>query len=273
VRRPRFVIGAVLIVIGAIVLLNVLFHALGIAFRVGWVLWPLILIGVGVWLVTGFARGGGRRAIREQASVPLEGATSAAIVVHHGAGRLSIGSGAAAGQLLTGVFGGGLDAERRREGQKLVVDMRVKEKDLPRYLFGSWGGGWARRMDWDFVLGLSVPLELRLETGASESVLSLADLDVRDLTIRTGASSTTVELPRVAAMTRVSIECGAAAVRLKVPPTVAASIVVKSALAGVRVDPSRFPAAGAGWESPGFGTAPNRVEIFVETGVGSVEIS
>jgi hypothetical protein len=273
VRRPRFVIGTVLIVIGALVLLNVLFRALGIAFRVGWVLWPLVLIGIGVWLVAGFARGGGRSVVREQASVPLEGATSAEVIVRHGAGRLSIGSGAAAGQLLSGVFGGGLDAERRREGQKLVVNMRVKERDLPRYLFGSWREGWAGRMDWDFLLSPSVPLDLRLETGASESVLSLADLDVRELTIKTGASSTTVELPRAAAMTRVSIECGAAAVKVRVPPTVAASIVVKSALAGVRVDSTRFHPVGAGWESPGFGTASSRTEIFVETGVGSVEIS
>ena len=84
-------------------------------------LWPLILIGIGVWLVAGFNRGGSRSSLpREETSVPLEGATEASITVHHGAGRLTIGSGAGAEQLLAGSFGGGLDAARRREGNRIV---------------------------------------------------------------------------------------------------------------------------------------------------------
>jgi hypothetical protein len=272
--RFRFVAGAVLIVIGALVLLNVLFHALGIIFRVGWIFWPLVLIGLGVWLVTGFSRGGGSRAgvPREQASVPLEGAAEASITVHHGAGRLTIGSGAASDQLLTGSFGGGLDAERRQEGSRLRVDMRVKERDFSRYLFGSWQKGWAGRLDWDFILNPSVPLDLRLETGASETLLSLTELDVRELSIKTGASSTTVELPRSVAMTRVHVESGAAAVKIRVPQRVAATILVKSALAGIHVDSTRFPSAAGGYRSPEYEGAKSKVEILVETGVGSVDI-
>jgi hypothetical protein len=272
--RFRFVAGAVLIVVGALVLLNVLFHALGIMFRVGWIFWPVVLIGLGVWLVTGFSRGSGRPGMpREQASIPLEGALEAAITVHHGAGRLTVGSGAASDQLLSGSFGGGLDAERRQEGSRLRVDMRVKERDFSRYIFGSWRHGWAGRLDWDFILNPAVLLDLRLETGASETLLSFTELKIRELSIKTGASSTTVDLPRSVAMTRVHVESGAAAVKLRVPQGVAATIMVKSALAGIHVDSMRFPPAAGGYRSPEYEGAASKVEILIETGVGSVDIS
>ncbi len=68
----------------------------------------------------GFTRGGFSDVPREQSSVPLEGAQSASVTVHHGAGRLSIGAGAAADQLLSGSFGGGLDARAPRGGRQAL---------------------------------------------------------------------------------------------------------------------------------------------------------
>ena len=211
-RRWSFVIGAVLIVIGVLAILQVGLTALGIAFRIGWIFWPLVLIGIGAWLVVGVSRRSGRSDVpREQASVPLEGARDAAITVRHGAGRLTIGSGAVSGdQLLSGTFGGGLEASRRTENGRLVVDMRVRDRDVSHYIFGPWRHGWAGTLDWDFALSSAIPLSLRLETGASEARLSLGDLQVRELFLKTGASSTTIDLPRRAGHTQGDggIRCG-----------------------------------------------------------------
>ena len=139
-------------------------------------------------------------------------------------------------------------------------------------IFAPWRRGWAGMLDWDFGLNPGVPLSLRLETGASEARLVLGDLQVRELLLKTGASSTTIDLPSRAGHTRVTVESGAAAVKIRVPQGVAASIVVRSTLAGVHVDRTRFPESAAGYRSPDFDSAPNKAEIFVETGVGSVEI-
>jgi hypothetical protein len=273
-RRFWFIFGAVLIVLGALSLLNVLFAALGIMFRIGWIFWPIILIGIGAWLITGFTRGDRHSDVpREQASIPLEGATEAVVTVRHGAGRLTIGAGASPDQLLTGSFGGGLDAVRTNTGGRLNVDMRVRDRDVSRYIFGPWHHGWAGKLDWDFTLNSSIPLMLRLETGASETRLSLTDLQVRELSVKTGASSTTIDLPGSAGLTRVHVESGAAAVKIRVPQSVAATILVKSALAGVHVDASRFPPSAGGYRSPNYEGAANKAEILVETGVGSVDIS
>jgi len=265
-RRWSFVVGAILILIGVSAILQALFG-------IGWIFWPLVLIGAGLWIISGLSWGSPGRVPHEQASIPLEGAREAAVTVRHGAGRLLIGGGLGAANdlLLAGSFGGGLDAHRRQEGGRLEVEMRVKDRDISHYIF-PWTRGWAGVLDWDFTLAKGVPLTLNLETGASESRLSLTDLQVRELRIKTGASSTTVDLPSSAGTTRVLVESGAAAVRLRVPPGVSASIQVRSALAGIHVDRSRFPRAGSGYRSTDYDSAANKVEIFVETGVGSVDI-
>jgi hypothetical protein len=272
-RRWSVVIGVFLVVIGAFAILQVGLTALGIAFRIWWIFWPIVLIGVGLWLISGYAWRGSGHISHEQASIPLEGAKEASVTVRHGAGHLFIGGGLAAANdlLLAGTFGGGLDASRRREGDRLVVHMRVKDRDISHYLF-PWTRGWVGLLDWDFTLAMGVPLFLNLETGASESRLSLTELQVRELRVKTGASSTTVDLPASAGLTRVLVESGAATVRLRVPHGVSATILVRSALAGIHVDRSRFPQAGGGFRSPDYEQAGNKVEIIVETGVGSVDI-
>ncbi|MCX7038969.1 MAG: LiaF-related protein [Spirochaetes bacterium] len=258
--RWNWVIGIILIVLGAITLMGI-FH----------VFWPLLLIAVGVLIVAGASWRRGE-AVREQAAVALDGAQEAAIRVRHGAGKLSIGAGTAPGDLLSGSFGGGLDALKSRDGGRLAVEMRVKDRDVSHFVF-PWTRGNIGVLDWDFVFNTAVPLTLALETGASESRLLLTDLQVRELSVSTGASSTIVDLPARAGMTRVRVESGAASVKLRVPAGVAASISIRSALAGIRVDTSRFPKAGDSYRSADYDSAANRVEISVETGVGSIEIN
>lgn len=258
--RWNWIVGVVLIVLGAITLMGI-FH----------VFWPLLLIAAGVLIVAGatWRRG---EVVREKTSVPLDGATEASVRIRHGAGRLLVGAGSAPTDLLSGSFGGGLDASTKRDGGRLSVDMRVKDRDVSHYVF-PWTRGNLGVLDWDMVLNTAVPLSLVLESGASESRLTLTDLQVKELSISTGASSTVVDLPARAGMTRVRVESGAASVKIRVPAGVAASIVARGALAGIRVDGARFPKSGDLHRSPEYDTAENKVEILAETGVGSIEVS
>ncbi len=270
-RRWNFVIGAVLIVVGVFTVLQLLLNALGIAFRIWWIFWPVVLIGLGVWILQGFRWRGGREVEKEDASVPLEGATEASVRVRHGAGRLFIGSGAGPGELLSGSFGGGLEAHTSRSGGRLAVEMRIKDRDVANY-FTTWTRGRTGVLDWDFRLAQGIPLDLELETGANESRLTLTELAVRDLRLKTGASSTQIDLPARVAYTRVSVDCGAASVRLRVPAGVAALIRVTAAIAGVHVDTLRFPRVGDFYRSSDWDSAASKVEITVETGVGSIDV-
>ena len=180
--RWNWIVGIVLIVLGGVLLLGI--------FRV---FWPVVLIAVGVLFVVG-ATSRRQDTVREQAAIPLEGAEEASVRIRHGAGRLLIGAGAAATDLLSGSFGGGLDVDKTREGRRLALDLRVKNRDMSHVVF-PWTRGTGGALDWDMVFNPAVPLQLTLETGASESRLTLTDLQVRDLRVSTGASSTTVDLP------------------------------------------------------------------------------
>jgi len=59
---------------------------------------------------------------------------------------------------------------------------------------------------------------------------------------------------------------------MRVPSGVAARIRASGGLAEIHVDRGRFPRAGGVYQSADYDTAPNRVDIDVEAGVGSVNI-
>ena len=59
---------------------------------------------------------------------------------------------------------------------------------------------------------------------------------------------------------------------IRVPSGVAARVEAKSGLAAITVDQSRFPRVGDAYQSADYGTAPNKVSIDIETGLGSVAV-
>lgn len=263
-RRLSEIIGGILILVGVMTLFSMLgIHLWGF-------FWAFALIALGVWFIRG-VRVGRQFCPAEEVSIPLSGAAEADIVLAHGAGRLILDSGGAPETLLSGTCGGGVEVTKDREGDRLRVVLRLKERDPFNVMF-PWISGRRAGLDWNVKLNPSVPTALHLETGACESALRLTDMRLRELSIRTGASSTTVDLPARAGRTRVIVESGAASVRLRVPDDVAARVRIHAGLSGVHVDTGRFPSTGDGYQSPDFATAENAVDLDVESGVGSIEV-
>jgi hypothetical protein len=58
---------------------------------------------------------------------------------------------------------------------------------------------------------------------------------------------------------------------IHIPLGVAARIHSDAGLATVNIDP-RFVKTEAGWESPDYATAANKVDLKLETGVGKIEV-
>lgn len=259
--------ATILILAGVLLLLGNLgvFDSLNI--NVWTLLWPLFLVALGIWFIVTTILGP-RKAEVKEAAIPLEGATRARIKIKHGAGTMTLGSGAAPGELVSGSFGGGLDHQASRKGELLDVKMRVPDAGV--FIFPwNWAPG---SLDWNVRLNADIPLALECETGASRSELNLADLKVNELKLETGASATSVTLPANAGTTRVDIEAGAASVSISVPGGVAARIRAKGGLSNIHVDQTRFPASGGIYESPDFATAVNKADIDIETGVGSINV-
>jgi hypothetical protein len=116
-------------------------------------------------------------------------------------------------------------------------------------------------------------LYLELETGANEARIDLSELLVTDLRLGSGASSTQITMPANAGSTRAKISTGAASVKVRIPQGVAARIQARGGLASILVDSARFPRSSGIYESSDYAAATNKIDLDIETGVGSVEVN
>lgn len=248
------------IVIGAVLLLSTT-RAIAIApadLISTW--WPVALIAVGVWFLVAAVWPGGTRAAESLALPLAPGATSAEVRIRFGGGELHVERGTP-GMLVSGSFAGGV--AHQEPGPNAV--------QLEPYTGGGWPFWWDRRLDWRVGLTGEVPLDLRVDGGASRSSLDLSELLVRRLELHTGASETRLTLPN-AGGTAVRAEAGAASLTIAVPQGVAARIRARMAIGSVAVSEARFPRSADGYESADYATNARRTEIDVQGGVGAVHI-
>lgn len=220
--------------------------------------WPWLLVGLGAWFLIG-ALVPGRRP-DESLAIPLGDAQEARIALRFGAGRLTVGA-ARPGNLVDGDFPGGVFHRQTGPGS---IEL---EQDT------TYGVPWlSGDSSWTVGVTAEVPFDLRLDGGASQARIDLRDTRLRRLEIKTGASETTVLLPRAAGVTDVRAQAGAASLTFVVPNGVAARMRSKVALGSSQVDQARFPRMGDGFQSTDYATAENRVDLDIEGGVGSIKV-
>lgn len=261
-RRRGFFWGSVLVLIGLLLLLQ----TLGIlSFNFWPIFWALVLIFLGVWfLVRSRIRSGQYAA--ESLTIPRDGAVQAVVEVQHGGGRLMVSAGSGGDALLEGSFTGGVVHTVQPGAQT-----RVKLNADPSFRVGfPWY--WPEGFRWDIRLARDLPLDLIFRTGAGESEIDLSDLDVKSVRLETGASSSQLTLPARAGHTRADIKGGLASIKLLVPLGVAARIQLQTGLTGNSIDTARFPMTGSVYQSPDYDAAANKVDIYVEGGMGSIEV-
>ena len=221
--------------------------------------WPWLLVGLGVWMLIGAVIPGGPGPT-ERLAIPLRGVPAAAVRIRYGAGTL-VAHPAATGMLVDGSYAGGVVSREIGPGR---IDL---SQDT------SFGMPWLdHRSEWDVGLTGEVPLDLRLEAGASRTTLDLRSVQLRSLDLQTGASETRVVLPAAAGMTQVRAETGAASLTFEIPSGVAARIRTRMALGSSAIDEARFPRVGDLYQSIDYGTAGNRVDLDIQGGVGSVRV-
>jgi hypothetical protein len=264
-KRNSLFWGTILLLGGILLLLDNL-NLLPV--RVWDLLWPTLLVVLGIWILVGSLTS--RRAFEdEHVEIPLDGATSAIMRINHGAGRIRLYSMSSLENLAEGDFGGGLDLHTHRQGEALDLEMSVPSRNFP---MGPWG--WGRQgMNWSLAVNKQVPLRIDIKTGANEADLNLTDLLVTDLRMSTGASSTRLALPASAGHTRVYVEAGAASVSVRIPENVAARIRSHGGLTSTSVDTARFLRVEGGfYQSEDYESAQNQVDLEIQSGVGSVDI-
>lgn len=260
--------GLVLIILGVLFLLDTLgvFEPIGVS--IWGIILPALLILIGIWLIWSiFARPKNRQ--NEHVSVPDEGSEQVEVVINHGAGRLFISADPQQSNLLEGSFDGGVEQDIQRVSGRL----RIKLTMITDF-FWRIPATWApqQSLDWNMRFKPTARYAFMLNTGASDSRIDLTDLLVDLISIKTGASSTELSLPQAAGFTSVKVKSGAASLSIKIPANVAARIRSAGGMMDLTINKSRFPRSGAYYQSDDYERSDNKVDLELETGVGSVKI-
>lgn len=259
-NRNQLFWGVILLFVGGLMLVSEMGVRLPNGNSLMSLFWPLLLIGLGVWVMFGvFLK---KEMQAETSSIDLQGALEADVRINHGAGEFRLHAGASGGELLHGSFIGGLDSDAARNSDRLEVQLRPAKDFFPLPPFG-----FHNQRDWDVAFNGDIPTRLDMNLGANKSTIDLRDLNITDIKLKSGASETTLTLPARGRLSA-DFEIGAASLTIIVPDGVA--VRAKSAIGAgeFSMDRSRFPAN----ESPDFANAQNAVDIHVRGGAASVRV-
>lgn len=136
-----------------------------------------------------------------------------------------------------------------------------------------FGAPWGSRVSgerWQLRLTREVPLHLTLDTGAGTTVADLAELRVTALHVNSGVGATELVMPRAGGLSG-TINGGVGQTTITLPGGVAARLTIHRGLGDVRV-PDGYTRRGDSYESPGFSEAAPHVELTINGGVGELII-
>jgi hypothetical protein len=110
-----------------------------------------------------------------------------------------------------------------------------------------------------------------LNVGANKSMLDLRDMSITDLKLETGASDTKLTLPSKGRF-RADLDLGAASLEVIVPDGLSARIHASVGAVDMKVDQARFPRNGNYYQSSDYDTAVNSVDMTIDAGAASIQV-
>jgi hypothetical protein len=129
-----------------------------------------------------------------------------------------------------------------------------------------------RALVWQLHLSRRVPVDLGVKTGTGKINLDLSRVKLQNLKIENGTGDLKVIFPAGAGTTTAVINSGTGPINLTIPSSVEARIKASSGIGSVSVD-SRFSKDGNTYTTPGYSSAENRLDITLNQGIGSVNVS
>lgn len=207
--------------------------------------------------------------------IPASGVSSATINLKHGAGYLHVERGTRTDSLLEGTFGGGVEASSSRSGSAIDIYLQLPQKRGFMSFRYPWAWGPANSLDWLIHLTPSIPLSLAVDFAGGQATLDLRGLSISAVQIHTSASSFHLFLPPAKGEMSVVVEASASSVIVQVPSQFPARIHSVKSLKNADIDLSHFPPVELNHEysSLGFSAALDRIDIALDIGWGSVEVS
>jgi hypothetical protein len=297
VLRRGLVGPAVLIGLGLVFLANNLGWLGWDVWGTLWRLWPVLLIAVGLDLLigrrsilgsalivvvvlgvvgaavwwSGTLRTSGVPVTGQAITQSLDGATRADVEIGMGAGTLRLRALNESNGLIDGTVQQGPRDQLFRsftvDGDTAIFKLQSRS---PAALIFPAPNTRFDQMTWDMRLNQSVPMHLKVSTGAGTATLDLARLHITDLEVNIGVGTTTLTMPAQGHV-QAQINGGVGETTIIIPAGMAARITASAGLGTVQA-PSSYQHQDKVYRSPGYDSAVNRVDLQVNGGVGSIVI-
>mgnify|MGYP001396380493 CR=1 FL=1 len=200
----------------------------------------------------------------ETRTVNIDSASSASVQIEFGAGELHVDGGA--DNLMDGSFRYNVaewqpqvDYSESEKRGKLLISHQGKSVPVGDTMIN----------DWDLQFSNVVPLELSIHTGAGESQLNLAALDLTAVSIETGVGTTHINLNGDWQHDlHVAVTGGIGEITIDLPTEMGVRVNADTAL--VNVTMSGLTKEADGYVNDASQTAPYALTLDLEAGIGSV---
>jgi len=199
-------------------------------------------------------------------TVEAAGAEAVEVNIKMGAGELQVSGGAQA--LMEADF----TYRTRRRPPK--VDYRVagskgflsvRQHRGGTVIFGS------SRNEWDVRLNSQIPADLKVNLGAGESTLNLAEVALRSLTVDMGVGEMKLDLRgRHDRDLEVTIDGGVGSGTIYLPTEVGARVRVDGGIGSVEAH--GFSKNGHVYTNEAYGKSPVTIDISIDAGIGSIDL-
>ncbi len=282
--------GGFLLLVGTLALLNN-FDLMEVRFGNLWRLWPLVIVAMGLSVLSlkglmarllailfvllalagifimsvADAQSGENRVTTASVSV-LDDINSYVVSFSGGAGLIDISS-----QSQDNLVEASLDSNfaeleyvTSQEGTLQLIDLEAKGSE--RWWLGDW------RSDFKLTLSESMPLNLRLDVGASDISADLSNLQVERLDVNAGASSMDITLGDLADRLDFNLNVGASSIDIRVPESVGVRVSLSSSLSETRL-PNLVEVSDGVYESSNYAEAAQKLNISGSSGVSSLKLT
>lgn len=260
-RSPAVFWGGVLVLFGVLLLLA----NLGLLNEIKWdLIWPVLLIALGVWLIV--VRIGPRGASADVDSAEArDGLEKAKLELAVGAARIEVRSAALDDQLYR------VHIEHAGTAPEVKLDRTTGTVRISQRM--DWLMG-ARRLHVDARLTDAIPWEVSCNTGAIRGAFDLSSTSVTEFGCRTGASHIDLTLGRPKGAVPVHVEGGALTVNIVRPAGVPVRVQASGGAVQLHADGTRQDGLGTRtWSSDGFDAAADRYDVTVSGGALNVDVS
>ncbi len=195
------------------------------------------------------------------------GVTAMDLYMDFGGGRLKVRGGADSGKLLEGQFyhrGQRPEVNSEETGQTMKVTLKRRGSTIVL--------GQRDRERWIVKLNETVPVDLSLDAGGAQVRLDLADIVLNKLDLETGAADVDLILGAKSPEVRCDVSCGAASIDMVIPAGAGLRIDRESPMSSFSTGDINLVESGKYMESPDFDARGVRIFLTIDAGVSSLRI-